>query len=178
MNIKGLTIVSIRILGIYFTAKSVQVLPELYSAWFYFKSDTTTAIAVLLGTLVLLATGPLLLVLAKPLSRLTLQGIAGDHLAGGVKVGEIHTIAIATAGLIIVILNLPRLVALMWQLFYSSEPASLLMGETRIFREGLLSHIFEETLLLLFGSFLMVRPNSLVHVLRKLRSFGYETTTS
>ena len=178
MNVKGLTVVSIRVLAIYFMARSVQILPDFYSALFYFKSDATTEIAVVLGSSVILATGPLLWVLAKPMSRWILRDVAGDYLGSGVRVGEIHAIAIATVGLIIVILNLPRLVTLVWQLFYSSESASLFMGETRIFREGLISYIIQETLLILFGIILMVRVNFVVQMVSKLRNFGYDKKPS
>ncbi|MGB9429910.1 MAG: hypothetical protein WCC11_08580 [Gammaproteobacteria bacterium] len=168
----------LRLLAVYLIARGIIFLPDFYMLqgqpsgvfWTITNPNLWLVIPVLAPTI----SGIVLWVIA-PMIANWMIGVDNTHVQiPSLLQNDLQAIAIVTAGLIIVIIAVPRIADWLIQLFANSYNN----GVSRVFDPGVLGFFIASVLLLLFGLLLIFGIRFWVRLLRRIREFGLEPGNS
>lgn len=165
--------ISIRVVSLYVISKGFMMLPYIFT--FFLKSETSNPIdgleifITVASIIAPMIFGLGLWFLAPAISKLMVGEPNPKLVQVKLTASQLHTIAISTAGLIIVVLTVPSLVYKLHQFFTNPD---MFQFDQKKYEIWFASDILAELLKLLFGLSLMLGSPFFVRLLHKFRTIG------
>lgn len=167
-----LATIGIRLLAVYVAVQGIVGLPETLDLNFPWSEVAEHvpyfSLLILAGLLIPLLFGLLLWAVAGPLGRLVVGSPGKEVTESAVNLDEMQAVALSTAGLLIIIFQLPMLVSQVNALYQMS----VTMPED--VRQDIVMGLVPMIVNVLLGLLLVTTSNFWVRLLERIRNFGLE----